>query len=104
MGMGWDDDEGLAAFDGADCSEDGEGCEKTVEFGGYVKILWGCTITFKKKGKKFTKNVACGGKSFEGVGKKNLGNGDYETKKKNWTKQNNWSERASLSAPDKDSK
>jgi len=92
--MGWDDidmddeEEGLFAFDEADCSEDGDGCEKTVEFGGYVKIMWGCSITFKKKGKKLIKNVACGGKSFEGVGKKNLGNDDYETKKKNWTKQN----------------
>lgn len=89
--MFWDEDmdeyERLPSFDGLDCSEDGEGCKKTVEFGGYVKINWGCTITFQKKGKKFTKEVSCGGKSFEGVGKKNLGNGDYETKKKNWTKQ-----------------
>jgi hypothetical protein len=58
-------------------SEDGEGDDdpsstmtKTVSFGGYFKVFWGCNVTFTKEGMKMSKNIDCGAKSFEGMGKK----------------------------------
>lgn len=57
----------LASWD--DCSEDGD-CHKTIEFGGFAKLFWGCNMTFTKEGDKFSREVDCGGKSFEGMGKK----------------------------------
>jgi len=64
--LGLDND--IMMMDGEDCTEDG--CSKTVEFGGYFKLFWGCNVTFSKKGLKMSKDVVCGGKSFEGMGKK----------------------------------
>ena len=43
---------------------------RTVSFGGYFKLFWGCNITFTKEGMKMSKNIECGAKSLEGVGKK----------------------------------
>jgi hypothetical protein len=43
---------------------------KTVSFGGYLKVFWGCNVTFTKEGMKMSKNIECGAKSLEGVGKK----------------------------------
>ena len=43
---------------------------RTVSFGGYFKLFWGCNITFTKEGRKMSKNIECGAKSLEGVGKK----------------------------------
>lgn len=63
-----DDIDPVDLFGEEDCSE--EGCGKTMSFGGYVKAFWGCNITYAKKGLKLSKDVACGFKSFEGVGKK----------------------------------
>jgi hypothetical protein len=60
------DTEGELVFE--DCSDDS--CKKTLEFGGYAKLFWGCNITFTMKGKKVGKDVECGGKSFEGAGGK----------------------------------
>lgn len=67
------DAEGDLVFEGEDCSEEGGGCKKKVEFGGYAKVFWGCNITFSMKGKKVSKEVDCGGKSFEGAGMKKNG-------------------------------
>lgn len=66
--IGLDDMDGTMTND-EDCSSE-EGCTKTVEFGGYFKLFWGCNVTFTKKGKKISKDIACGGKSFQGMGKK----------------------------------
>lgn len=75
-------DEHDDVFEGEDCSSD-EGCKKTVKFGGYAKLFWGCNITFSKKGKKLSKDVSCGGKSFEGIGKlEDVGYYEYVEKKK----------------------
>jgi len=70
--MSWDDAEssGLDVFGGEDCSVEGKPCKKKLEFGGYFKLFWGCNVTVSKEGKKMSKDVACGGKSYEGVGKK----------------------------------
>merc|ERR1712194_549432 len=38
--------------------------------GGYFKLFWGCNVTFSKEGRNMSKDVTCGGKSYEGVGKK----------------------------------
>jgi len=54
-------------FGEEDCSE--EGCSKTMSFGGYLKAFWGCNITFSKTGLKMSKDVGCGFKSFQGMGK-----------------------------------
>ncbi|OEU11590.1 hypothetical protein FRACYDRAFT_244707 [Fragilariopsis cylindrus CCMP1102] len=43
---------------------------RTVSFGGSFKLFWGCNVTFTKEGKKMSKNIECGAKSLEGVGKK----------------------------------
>jgi hypothetical protein len=43
---------------------------RTVSFGGYFKLFWGCNVTFTKEGRKMSKNIECGAKSLEGVGKK----------------------------------
>lgn len=66
--MNWDSDH---IFDGEDCSleGDGKGCGKMVEFGGYAKVFWGCNITFSKNDRKMSKEIDCGGKTFEGMGK-----------------------------------
>lgn len=64
------DTEGELVFEGEDCLEENGGCKKTLEFGGYAKVLWGCNITFSMNGKKVGKDVECGGKSFEGAGSK----------------------------------
>jgi len=57
----------LASWD--DCSEGGD-CHKTVQFGGFAKLFWGCNMTFSKEGGTFSKEIDCGGKSFEGMGEK----------------------------------
>ena len=43
---------------------------RTVSFGGSFKLFWGCNVTFTKEGRKMSKNIECGAKSLEGVGKK----------------------------------
>ena len=48
--------------------EDG-GRSKTIKFGGFVKAMWGCQVTFEKKGGKFSKTAECGLKGGEGMGK-----------------------------------
>mmetsp|Transcript_18850 Transcript_18850/g.41005 ORF Transcript_18850/g.41005 Transcript_18850/m.41005 type:complete len:220 (-) Transcript_18850:147-806(-) len=68
--IGLDDMEDIMT-DGEDSLEDD--FKKTVEFGGYFKLFWGCNVTFSKKGKKMSKDVVCGGKSVEGMGKKQDG-------------------------------
>ena len=67
--ISWDNIDLVDIFGEEDCSE-GKGCSKKVEFGGYVKAFWGCNITFSKKGKKMVKEVGCGFKSSEAMGKK----------------------------------
>mmetsp|Transcript_3663 Transcript_3663/g.8425 ORF Transcript_3663/g.8425 Transcript_3663/m.8425 type:complete len:214 (+) Transcript_3663:184-825(+) len=47
--------------------EDEDG-EKMVQFGGYVKLFWGCNVTFSKEDTKMSKTVACGAKTYEGMG------------------------------------
>merc|ERR1712176_1683039 len=81
----WDETEhGELAFGEEDCSEDG-GCEKRMEFGGFAKLFWGCNITFALKDGKMKKDVACGGKSFEGMGKKeDMGYYDVTTKEETY--------------------
>merc|ERR1712224_951812 len=69
----WDNVASDIVFEGEDCSEEGDGCKKKVEFGGYAKIFWGCNITFSMKGKKVSKEVDCGGKSSEVAGMKKNG-------------------------------
>lgn len=71
--MNWDQIDEVDIFGEEDCSVE-EGCSKQVSFGGYLKAFWGCNITFSKKGMKMSKEVGCGFKSFEGMGKKE---GDY---------------------------
>jgi len=68
----WDDytDNYDKMFEGEDCSEDDGGCKKMIEFGGYAKVFWGCNVTFSFQGKKVSKEVECGGKTFEGAGAK----------------------------------
>jgi hypothetical protein len=61
--INWDDATGADFFDGADCA-------KKVVFGGSAKLFWGCNITFSKKGKKMSKEVGCGFKSSQVIGKK----------------------------------
>jgi len=70
--MSWDDAEssGLDVFGEEDCSEEGKPCKKKLEFGGYFKLFWGCNVTVSRKGMKMSKDVVCGGKSYEGMGKK----------------------------------
>jgi len=68
-----DDIDPVDLFGEEDCSE--KGCNKVMSFGGYLKAFWGCNITFSKTGRsktgrKLSKEVACGFKSFEGMGKK----------------------------------
>jgi len=70
--MTWDvedEDELEGIFEDEDCSDE-EGCGKTIKFGGYAKLFWGCNMTFHKKDDKFTKKIECGGKSWEGAGAK----------------------------------
>lgn len=55
-------------FGEEECSK--EGCKKKMEFGGYAKVFWGCNVTYSKEGLKMSKDVECGFKSFEGIGKK----------------------------------
>jgi len=50
--------------------EKGRKRKKVVEFGGFVKVFWGCKAAFGKKNGKVWKRVGCGVKSFQGVGKK----------------------------------
>eukprot|EP00538_Stauroneis_constricta_P006998 CAMPEP_0119551828 /NCGR_PEP_ID=MMETSP1352-20130426/4965_1 /TAXON_ID=265584 /ORGANISM="Stauroneis constricta, Strain CCMP1120" /LENGTH=229 /DNA_ID=CAMNT_0007597945 /DNA_START=90 /DNA_END=779 /DNA_ORIENTATION=- len=47
-----------------------EGMEKTVEFGGFAKVEWGCKVSFKMKDGKFTKTGECGAGGKAGMGKK----------------------------------
>mmetsp|Transcript_19498 Transcript_19498/g.54377 ORF Transcript_19498/g.54377 Transcript_19498/m.54377 type:complete len:214 (+) Transcript_19498:289-930(+) len=77
----------LIALDDIDAIFTSDEGTKTVTFGGYFKLFWGCNVTFTKKGKKMSKDIACGGKSFQGMGKKqdandklptNIDVGDYE--------------------------
>lgn len=63
-------------FDDEECSD--ESCKKTVKFGGYFKLFWGCNVTFSKRGRKMSKTIACGGKSFEGMGKKQNGDDRFD--------------------------
>jgi len=44
--------------------------KKVVQFGGFVKVYWGCKASFGKTKGKVWKRVGCGLKSFQGVGKK----------------------------------
>lgn len=67
----WDSNNGdiIDVFEDGDCSED-LGCKKTVKIGGYVKMFWDCNITFSKTDDgKMSKEVDCGGKSYEGMGR-----------------------------------
>merc|ERR1719327_140754 len=68
----WDDydDNYDKMFEGENCLEDDGGCKKKIEFGGYAKVFWGCNVTFSFQGKKVSKEVECGGKTFEGAGAK----------------------------------
>jgi len=71
--MSYDDttlSSGLDVFGGEECSEEGKPCKKELQFGGYFKLFWGCNVTFSKEGMKMSKDVTCGGKSYEGLGKK----------------------------------
>merc|ERR1711862_389336 len=43
---------------------------KAVEFGGFVKVFWGCNATMSRE----SKEVSCGMKAFQGAGKK-----DYDS-------------------------
>merc|ERR1712224_824021 len=52
-----------------ECTEEGD-CQKTIEFGGFAKLFWGCKMTFTKEDDEFRREIECGGKSFEGMGKK----------------------------------
>ena len=52
-----------------ECTEEGD-CHKTIEFGGFAKLFWGCKMTFTKEDDEFRREIECGGKSFEGMGKK----------------------------------
>merc|ERR550514_1473364 len=64
----WDEDDDIAIFEGELCSEEGEGCNKKVEFGGMQKLFWGCNITVSKEGTKMSKNVTFGFKFFDVMG------------------------------------
>jgi len=44
-----------------------EGKEKAVEFGGFVKVFWGCNATVSRE----SKEVTCRVKAFQGTGRKN---------------------------------
>jgi len=70
--MSYDDtlSSGLDVFGGEDCSEEDKPCKKELQFGGYFKLFWGCNVTLSKEGMKMSKDVTCGGKSYEGIGKK----------------------------------
>merc|ERR1712078_643569 len=48
----WDDydDNYDKMFEGEDRLEDGGGCKKNIEFGGYAKVFWGCNVTFSFQG------------------------------------------------------
>jgi hypothetical protein len=47
-----------------------DGASKTVKFGGFFKLNWDCTVTFKKEGPlKLSKTVDCAAKAIEGMGK-----------------------------------
>lgn len=55
-------------------NEDGElDLSKTIEFGGSIKVEWGCKMAFEKKGKGFSKKVECGAKADSSAGKKKDG-------------------------------
>jgi hypothetical protein len=43
---------------------------KSVEFGGSMKIEWGCKMSFEKTDKGLGKKVECGAKADSVVGKK----------------------------------
>jgi hypothetical protein len=46
-----------------------DGASNTVKFGGFFKLMWDCSVTFKKEGPlKFSKTVNCGAKALEGMG------------------------------------
>jgi hypothetical protein len=52
-------------------NEDGEvDISKSVEFGGSMKIEWGCKMSFEKTDKGLGKKVECGAKADSVVGKK----------------------------------
>mmetsp|Transcript_13991 Transcript_13991/g.15710 ORF Transcript_13991/g.15710 Transcript_13991/m.15710 type:complete len:316 (-) Transcript_13991:204-1151(-) len=71
--MSYDDtlSSGLDVFGGEECSEEGnKTCQKELQFGGYFKLFWGCNVTLSKEGRNMRKDVTCGGKSYEGLGKK----------------------------------
>jgi len=62
---------GLDVFGGEECSEEGsKPCQKKLQFGGYFKLFWACNVTLSKEGMNMSKDVTCGGKSYEGLGKK----------------------------------
>jgi hypothetical protein len=45
------------------------GGSKTVKIGGFFKLDWDCTVTYKKDGPlKFSKTVDCGAKALQGSG------------------------------------
>merc|ERR1712238_71060 len=64
----WDDNaadvvKGLEFVDGVDCG-------KKVKFGGLANLFWGCTITLSKEGKHLNKELGCGFKGSQRMGKK----------------------------------
>lgn len=47
-----------------------EGLSKTIELGGFVKVDFGCNVTYTKEKGKLTKKSACGFRGVSGAGKK----------------------------------
>jgi len=75
--MSWDD----VDVNSLDFS-DGVDCEKKVEFGGSANLFWGCNITLSQKGKDMSKEIGCGFKGSQRMGKKDGSEKYEETKKK----------------------
>ncbi|CAJ1960161.1 unnamed protein product [Cylindrotheca closterium] len=50
--------------------EDDAPLTKTMEFGGTMKVDWGCKVTYEKSVKGISKKVECGGKYDAASGKK----------------------------------
>ena len=61
-----DDIQALMAFD----KEDDQNLERSVEFGGIMKVEWGCKVSMGFSGRRFHKKVECGAKESDAHGKK----------------------------------
>lgn len=69
--LGWDnmsDDELLSLMMTSNNDVESEGLTKTVHFGGFIKVGWGCHVSFKIDADKLVKTAECGMVGGAGMG------------------------------------